>query len=79
MKDDQDTILYLSGDSKDSILRSPILQKYTKRGYEVLILDDPIDEFTTQHLSEYEKRKVKSISKDDVQILDNDEVAKKKL
>ena len=79
MKDDQDTILYLSGDSKDSILRSPILQKYTNQGYEVLILDDPIDEFTTQHLSEYEKRKVKSISKDDVQILDNDEVAKKKL
>jgi len=43
------------------------------------MLDDPIDEFTTQHLSEYEKRKVKSISKEDVQILDNDEVAKKKL
>ena len=79
MKEDQDTILYLSGDTKDSILKSPILQKYIKSGYEVLILDDPIDEFTTQHLSEYEKRKVKSISKDDVQILDNDEVAKKKL
>ena len=79
MKEDQDTILYLSGDSKESILRSPILQKYSKSGYEVLILDDPIDEFTTQHLSEYEKRKVKSISKEDVQVLDNDEVAKKKL
>lgn len=79
MKEDQDTILYLSGDSLDSIQRSPILQKYVKQGYEVLILDDPIDEFTTQHLSEYEKRKVKSISKDDVQILDNDEIAKKKL
>ena len=78
MKDDQDTILYLSGDSKDSIQRSPILAKYVKQGYEVLILDDPIDEFTTQHLSEYEKRKVKSISKEDVQVLDNDEVAKKK-
>ena len=79
MKEDQDTILYLSGDSLDSIKRSPILQKYVKQGYEVLMLDDPIDEFTTQHLSEYEKRKVKSISKDDVQILDNDEIAKKKL
>lgn len=45
----------------------------------MLILDDPIDEFTTQHLSEYEKRKVKSISKEDVQVLDNDEMAKKKL
>jgi heat shock protein beta len=46
----------------------------------VLILDDPIDEFTTQHLSEYEKRKVKSIAKDDLSVLDaNDEPSKKKL
>ena len=79
MKEDQDTILYLSGDTTDSILKSPILAKYVKEGYEVLILDDPIDEFTTQHLSEYEKRKVKSISKEDVQILDSGEMAKKKL
>jgi heat shock protein beta len=43
-------------------------------------LGDPIDEFCVQHLSEYEKRKVKSIAKDDVNILDgNDEVSKKKL
>ena len=41
---------------------------------------DPIDEFCTQHLSEYEKRKVKSIAKDDVNVIDgNDELAKKKL
>ena len=79
MKDDQDTILYLSGDSADAIKRSPILQKYVKNGYEVLILDDPIDEFTFQHLSEYEKRKVKSISKEDVSVLGSDELAKKKL
>ena len=79
MKSDQDTILYLPGDSKDAILKSPILKKYQKMGYEVLILGDPIDEFCVQHLSEYEKRKVKSIAKDDVNILDNDEVSKKKL
>jgi len=79
MKDDQDTILYLSGDSLDSIKRSPILAKYTNEGYEVLMLDDPIDEFTTQHLTEYEKRKVKAISKDDLQVLDNSELAKKKV
>jgi heat shock protein 90kDa beta len=79
MKSDQDTILYLPGDSKDAILKSPILKKYQKMGYEVLILGDPIDEFCVQHLSEYEKRKVKSIAKDDVNILDSDEVSKKKL
>lgn len=80
MKDDQDTILYLPGDSKEAILKSPILQKYTDKDYEVLLLGDAIDEFCTQHLTEYEKRKVKSIAKDDVSIIDgNDEIAKKKL
>lgn len=80
MKPDQDTILYLPGDNKESILVSPILKKYVKLGYEVLLLGDPIDEFCVQHLSEYEKRKVKSIAKDDVNIIDgSDEIAKKKL
>lgn len=78
MKDDQDTILYLPGDSKQAILNSPILKKYTKNGYEVLLMPDPIDEFTTQHLSEYEKRKVKSIAKDDVNIFDNGAIEKQK-
>lgn len=80
MQADQDTILYLPGDSKEAILKSPILKKYVKKGYEVLLMPDPIDEFCTQHLTEYEKRKVKSIAKDDVSLIDsNDEVAKKKL
>merc|ERR1711957_326992 len=75
MKADQDTILYLPGDSKASILKSPILKKYKQKGYEVLLLDDPIDEFTTQHLTEYEKRKVKSIAKDDVSVLEGSDEA----
>lgn len=79
MKDHQDTILYLPGDSKESILKSPILKKYQKLGYEVLLLADPIDEYCVQHLSEYEKRKVKSIAKDDVNIIDADEEGKTKL
>jgi len=79
MKADQDTILYLPGDSKSSILKSPILKKYKQKGYEVLLLDDPIDEFCTQHLTEYEKRKVKSIAKDDVTVLEgSDKNGKKK-
>lgn len=80
MKDNQESILYLPGDSKDGILKSPILKKYVKLGYEVLIMDDPIDEFCTQHLTEYEKRKVQSIAKDDVKLLESDDkVAKQKL
>merc|ERR1719246_312461 len=79
MRDDQDTILYLPGDSKESILSSPILEKYKAEKYEVLILDDPVDEYTTQHLTEYEKRKVKSIAKLDVKVLETmDKVQKAK-
>jgi heat shock protein beta len=78
MKDDQDTILYLPGDSREAILKNPVLKKYVKEGYEVLVLDDPIDEFTTQHLTEYEKRKVKSIAKDDVNLLDSSDRHQKK-
>ena len=63
----------------EACLKNPILARYKKKGYEVLILDDPIDEFTVQHLSEYEKRKVKSIAKDDVNPFDDDEISKKKL
>lgn len=71
--------MYLPGDSKSSILKSPILKKYKQKGYEVLLLDDPIDEFCTQHLTEYEKRKVKSIAKDDVTVLEgSDKTGKKK-
>ena len=70
----------MPGDSKEAILKSPILKKYTRLGYKVLLLGDPIDEFCVQHLSEYEKRKVKSIAKDDVNIIDgNDEKSKKVL
>lgn len=77
MKESQDTILYLPGDSKEAILKSPILKKYQKLGYEVLLLGDPIDEFCVQHLSEYEKRKVKSIAKDDVNIIGSEDKDKK--
>jgi len=68
----------LPGDSKAAILKSPILKKYKSKGYEVLLLDDPIDEFTTQHLTEYEKRKVKSIAKDDVNLLESSDKKEKK-
>jgi len=39
-------------------MKHPTLEKLLKKGYEVLILDDPIDEFTFEHLNEFEKKKL---------------------
>jgi heat shock protein beta len=45
MKDNQDNIFFLSGENREVMKKSPTLQKLIKHGYEVLLLDDPIDEF----------------------------------
>ena len=64
-KKSQDSIYYLAGDDRSVIQGNPLLQGLVKRGYEVLLCDDPIDEFTMQHLSEYEKKKLVNVGKGD--------------
>ena len=77
MTDDQDAIYYLPGEDDDSIKKSPLLKKFEQHNVEVLLLSDPIDEFCMQHLAEYEKFKLKSISKEDG-IFDDSEEAEKR-
>lgn len=74
----QEAIYYLPGDSAEAILKSPLLKKFEKHGIEVLMLSDPIDEFTMQHLSEYKGKKIKSIAKEDGNAFLSDADQKKK-
>merc|ERR1712166_825418 len=72
-KKSQNEIYFLSGEGKDAILSSPLIQGLIKRNYEVLLLDDPIDEYTMQHLSEYEKKKLVNIGKGDFKFPEDDD------
>lgn len=72
-KKSQDAIYFLAGESKEAILTSPLIQGLMKRNYEVLLLDDPIDEYTMQHLSEYEKKKMVNIGKGDFKFPEDDD------
>ena len=74
----QDSIYFLPGDSEESILKSPLLKKFTKKEVEVLLLTDPIDEFCMQHLAEYDKYKLRSIAKEDGGLFEHDKLEKKK-
>lgn len=78
MKTGQDSIYFIAGESKDVLMNHPALQKLLKKGYEVLLLDDPIDEFTFQHLSEYEKKKLSNIAKGDFKFPDDDDNERKR-
>ena len=48
----QKHIYYITGDDHKELLKSPYLEKLNKRGYEVLVMTDPMDEYMMQHLDE---------------------------
>ena len=59
----QDSIYYFAGEERDLMVQSPLIQGLLKRGYEVLLLDDNIDEYCLSHLNEYEKKKLVNVAK----------------
>lgn len=56
MKEGQNQIYYLAGESKEAIQSSPLLEKLMKRGYEVLYMVDPIDEYSLADLEKFDAK-----------------------
>jgi len=79
-KDGQDQIYYLAGSSLDTVKKSPLIEKAIRKGYEVLYMVDPIDEYAMQHLSKYDnKYKLTNLGKDGVKFDDNEEEEEQEL
>jgi molecular chaperone HtpG len=72
MPDGQDTIWYLTAESRAAALHSPHLEAFRKRGWSVLLLTDPVDEWFVQSLTEYGGTPVKSVSRGEIDIADDD-------
>jgi molecular chaperone HtpG len=68
MPDEQKEIYYLTGPSRAAIEQGPHLEAVKKRGFDVLLLVDPIDEWVVQSLTEFDKRKLKSIAHGEVDL-----------
>ena len=65
MKDGQKFIYYVTGDNEETIRNSPLLSAYTSKGYEVLIMDDEIDEIVTPTIGKYQDIELKAINRTD--------------
>jgi molecular chaperone HtpG len=78
MKDGQKGIYYITGESKAAVAASPFLEALRKRGYEVLYLVDPIDEYMVQQLKEYDGKKLLSCTKEGLELDDTEEEKKKR-
>merc|ERR1712087_500812 len=76
MNENQAGIYYVTGESKRSVETSPFLEKLKKKGYEVLYMTDPIDEYAVQQLKEFDGKKLLSATKEGLQ-MEEDEDEKK--
>merc|ERR1711941_235526 len=77
MQESQESIYYMSGDSIETMKKSPALQIFQKKDLEVLMLDDHLDEPCLQKLADYEGKKFVSIQKADVKLDETEEEKKR--
>lgn len=70
MKEGQKTIYFLTADSYQAAKNSPHLELFNKKGIEVLLLSDRIDEWFISHLTEFDGKPLQSITKSDLDLGD---------
>jgi molecular chaperone HtpG len=63
MKDGQDKIYFLTGESRAQIEHSPHMEAFTAQGYEVLLLTDPVDDVWVDVVREYDGKELQSIAR----------------
>ena len=75
MKEGQENIYYVTADSFSAAKNSPHLEIFRKKGIEVLLLSDRIDEWLVSNLDEFEGKHIQSVAKGDLNLgaLDEDE------
>lgn len=76
MPESQKDIYYISGDKREAVASSPALEYYRSKGYDVLFMIDPIDEWVMQSMYQYAQKHFKSIVKGDFEDKELDEKVK---
>merc|ERR1712038_397300 len=76
MKENQKDIYYITGESKDSVQNSAFVERLTKRGFEVLYMTEPIDEYCTQQLKEYDGKNLVSVTKEGLELPESEDEKK---
>ncbi|MFI2645350.1 molecular chaperone HtpG [Streptomyces sp. NPDC018610] len=68
MKDGQEDIYYITGQSRQSVENSPHMEAFAARGVEVLLLTDPVDEVWVDTVGEYGGKRFRSVVKGEIDL-----------
>merc|ERR1712047_19584 len=63
MKENQKDIYYITGESREVVAASAFVERLKKRGFEVIYMTEPIDEYVVQQLKEYDGKNLVSVTK----------------
>jgi len=77
MKENQKDIYYITGESKDVVSTSSFVERLKKRGFEVVYMTEPIDEYVVQQLKEFDGKNLVSITKEGLELPEDEEEKKK--
>jgi len=77
MQEGQDKIYYIAADTHSAAKNSPQLEIFRKKGIEVLLLSDRVDEWLTSHFTEYDGKSLQSVAKGELDLDKDDEDSKK--
>lgn len=78
MKENQKHIYYITGESKEHVKNSSFVERVKKRGFEVIYMTEPIDEYAMQQIRDYEGKQVVSVTKEGLELPEDEEEKKKR-
>merc|ERR1712013_514235 len=78
MKENQKDIYYITGESKEVVAASAFVEWLKKRGFEVVYMTEPIDEYVVQQLKEFDGKNLVSVTKEGLELPEDEEEKKKK-
>merc|ERR1712223_911760 len=78
MKENQKDIYYITGESKEAVQNCAFVERVKKRGFEVIYMIDPIDEYSVQQLKEYDGKNLVCVTKEGLELPEDEEEKKKK-
>jgi len=78
MKENQKSIYFITGESKEQVSNSAFVERVKKRGYEVVYMTEPIDEYVIQQLKEYQGKQLVCVTKEGLELPEDEEEKKKR-